>query len=259
MREPKNFFTIIEMLIVIAIIAILAALLAPSLRKALNRARDLGCLNNLRQIGAAIYSYTGDNRGRFPTAGGYTNGKGSMVLYWQDYLAPYCGISVDNIYSKCFIEKHYVGKVVVFRGKGPLSCPAVTDEFILKKDIANGSPNGGRCTQNSKFDVGYNQYLDMTRVREVLDARRTFAFMDMCSDNGTGVQPASSGHLKKWGGTGGKGWYAWPMYNWSDPRHGNADSLNICYVDGHAAMQFYYDIPDTISQTTYQAGIWFKK
>jgi prepilin-type N-terminal cleavage/methylation domain-containing protein/prepilin-type processing-associated H-X9-DG protein len=62
-RFCPNGFTLIELLVVIAIIAILAALLAPALKNAREAARNIKCVNNIRQIGIAIMEYSADNNG----------------------------------------------------------------------------------------------------------------------------------------------------------------------------------------------------
>ena len=57
----RKKFTLIELLIVIAVIAILLALLLPALQSAKQKVYTASCVNSMRQIGQAIYLYINDN------------------------------------------------------------------------------------------------------------------------------------------------------------------------------------------------------
>ncbi len=73
-RTPSPFhrnatgFTLVELLVVVAIIGLLASLLMPALARARTRANDVYCLNNLRQLGMAVMVYAGDNAEHLPIA-----------------------------------------------------------------------------------------------------------------------------------------------------------------------------------------------
>jgi prepilin-type N-terminal cleavage/methylation domain-containing protein/prepilin-type processing-associated H-X9-DG protein len=61
-------FTLIELLCVMALISILAALLLPAINQGRARAKRVGCINNLRQVGIAFQNFAHDHNGHFPMA-----------------------------------------------------------------------------------------------------------------------------------------------------------------------------------------------
>jgi len=88
-RPWRAGFTLVELLVVVAVIGVLASLLLPALSKARGRALAVSCLNNVRQLGFAWQMYADDNRGRLAHNLGSAGGRG---------LAPKSAINwVNNI------------------------------------------------------------------------------------------------------------------------------------------------------------------
>ena len=93
-RDPG--FTLVELLVIIAIIAILLSIVTPALTTALLRVDMTTCQSNLHQLGVAHLSYVADNKHRFVpfrkwVAGNYTD-KAALCDPTRSLIYPYIGI-----------------------------------------------------------------------------------------------------------------------------------------------------------------------
>jgi prepilin-type N-terminal cleavage/methylation domain-containing protein/prepilin-type processing-associated H-X9-DG protein len=98
-KDRKSGFTIVELMVVIAVIGLLVALLLPAVQEAREAARRVQCKNNLKQLALGIISYEHVNK-RYPTAGltgdrkadvfeGPFYSRGGPMLSWAVLILPY--------------------------------------------------------------------------------------------------------------------------------------------------------------------------
>lgn len=92
---PARGFTLVELLVVIAVIAVLAAILFPVFAQARDSARRASCLSNMRQLGTAVEMYKSDNNGEYPTVRSAVEGelpqaeREEYFSNWTDGVFPY--------------------------------------------------------------------------------------------------------------------------------------------------------------------------
>uniref|UniRef100_UPI00266C9BE3 type II secretion system protein n=1 Tax=Victivallis vadensis TaxID=172901 RepID=UPI00266C9BE3 len=85
--EFRGWFTLIELLIAVAIITILASMLLPALNKAREKAKRTHCMNNLKQIGYAAGMYANDNRDFLYVNANGSNHYGAFSKQMRIYLS----------------------------------------------------------------------------------------------------------------------------------------------------------------------------
>lgn len=96
-HHPVWKFTMVELLVIIAVIAILAGMLLPALNNARNRVKSMSCMNHLKQLGTNAFMYSNDSREwilpsrlyTHETGGGGTLSWGEGI--WFRTLARYAG------------------------------------------------------------------------------------------------------------------------------------------------------------------------
>jgi len=129
-KRHRHAFTLVEILVVVAIIGILAALLFPLGKSMMEKGNATKCINNLRQIGGAVGQFMADNDGYLPCSAGYKYGESSGTASfafsdWQAPLAYYLNIGRLSPSTSFSSESGFNDP----SAKHPFNCPACKTTF----------------------------------------------------------------------------------------------------------------------------------
>ena len=197
MKRPAGF-TLLELMVVIAIVAVLAILAGGIFNRTMAFARQVECVNRMRQYGAATSVYASENAGAIVPPEGNSGG-------WYAALLPYLG-------------KDSNAQIV-------LRCPT----FVVKRHLTSDSAHtgygmnlffssaSGIAGQHSQEGFG-----NPARMSQILQPSKTPLFYDNESYEGGSA----------WGGycvDGAGPWY-YELYE----AHGHG--FNICFFDGHVEL-----------------------
>jgi prepilin-type N-terminal cleavage/methylation domain-containing protein len=148
--RKANGFTLIEVLVVITVIAILAAIIFPVYLQGREKARQTTCLSNLKQLGIAMRMYADDWNGYFPTSrlenGGYGNPSGNWAGVYDVFGK--CDPKMGQIYQ-------YVKNVDVYlcpddKGVNP---ERVTDPSALPYPLSYSMNNISDYRSSSSMEI----------------------------------------------------------------------------------------------------------
>lgn len=170
-------FTLVELLVVVSIIALLIAILLPSLRRAREQAKDTVCKANLKQLGLCSTYYADDNGGRLPWMQGYE-------YPWN--MAPF------RQYQQIFRFWPYLKQLKVYQCPSAKSGNAVkVPSYPPMSDGTGpaGSIFGYKVLPNESSPISYFQvHRDDTEFRN-LYARREFANIKLPTNPGQKFLP----------------------------------------------------------------------
>lgn len=195
-------FTLIELLIVIAIIAILAALLLPVLGRAKEMAQSIQCISNLHQAHLLGRLYLDDFKEMFPGASGDT-----ATLFWYKKLDSMYGIPAKTTALSLQRQRNF-------------ACPVIVGKFNSRSTYVNNlqyNVFGSIYARGQTNAVSERyRYIILTKTRH---PGRTIFFSDTTTKSGLGFH-SLRGNMN----TNGTGAFA--------QAHGNTGNMN--FLDGHS-------------------------
>ncbi len=221
-HKPKAF-TLVELLVVVAITAMLLAVLLPTLQKSRNLTLTMKCAANLRQIAVADEAYRNDwSRWFVP------------ISTYVPALAAYTGTSPDN-----YLWQGYGNSHRKYRQAHPFKCPLVQIATPFTGPYEQGIMN---MTSGGVSDYSLNTalHLDAVSTNQYITRRRD-----------TQLTHTPSEVLNFVDARGGATRVDYSTFS-TDFRHNNLNTLNAVYVDGHTVSHQFTG--SVVSYATFNRG-----
>ena len=233
--RPRAGFTLIELMVVVAIIVVLLAVGVTAFGRARAAAQTATCIENLRMWGSAFYLYAAEHRGRFPHTDDWTRTDKSGLPRsqsphdhcWVDELPPYMGLTPWRDHAP---GHHPTGN--------PWQCPAAkwgsNRDYSYDREREGGFSYAMNSYLSYDFDygglTGGESYLNTLRCTA---PSRTILLFDQAANPTDGLNPKYRN--RKAGRYPGEDVTALTTRH----RHGGAgtEGANFLFLDGHVAFR----------------------
>lgn len=226
MAGKKRFsggFTLIEMLVVVAIIGILASLILPALSSAKSRAKTASCVSNMRQFAVALQLYSQDNQDKLlPNKDGMNVSLGeTWVEGWEGLPGPDC---TNVTYLKQSLIYQYVSNPEIWR------CPVNRLPNVYGVIQARARTLSLNCFIGGTPHAGVEMY---TRYSQISKPSQTITFIDEW------VETINDGSFCQQWNFDPKSPASWVLRDKPGRDHGKGG--NFAFADGHAETHRWKD------------------
>ncbi len=251
--ESRSGFTLIELLVVIAIIAILISLMSAGVGTAIERARRLKCMSNLKQLGIAHLAYTSEHNGRTVPAI-IQNGTGingavdwATILVREGY--------VDDPSTSTATEKNATS---VFRCPAGLQMPSINNRGTFSNPAHAASDDAqGYVLYTFRREDGSTRYLqNWYGINAVVNNNNPhFPFWSLQSVGGDNPWSIEHGRSlltitrpeRVIGLYCGMGLHNGAIARVA-ARHGKRRQVNLLFMDGHVGSRSIQDVQTAWNQ-----------
>lgn len=163
----RSGFSLIELLVVVTIIVILAALSIPQIQSSIKKGKQAQSMGNLRQIGTALATYISENDGYYPSLAGGSFGQ----PYWSQSVSPYLGASDRDKAAYIRAPDGYVSKVLL----SPMVVKGLHHfwgDYGANQEIFRYSGNAaGTYTSGGNGPMSQASLSDPSRIVSVMEAQ----------------------------------------------------------------------------------------
>jgi hypothetical protein len=229
-RPKRGGFTLMELLVILAIIAIIVGLLLPSTRRVREASDRAKCQNNMKQVALAFHNYD-SQFGHLPAGCRGVETTPESRLSWMFELLPF--LELDSIYKEVALQGYAIDLPELQARIGLYLCPTSLKEapppdgithYIAMAGVGRDAASSPKRTANSGI-MGYDRHTTLAMIAAADGTANTIALMETRSELGSWARGGPS-TLRGFDPTD------LPLFGNDRPFAGHTSGWQVAMVDG---------------------------